>query len=338
MISLPPGLTPSRLLCYEELPSFTFIEELLQNSRSLREEGRLSEAESHALDAREASRKLGYRVGYAAALLHMADVYRDGPRLSLAQTCYEEARQIFHRQPPRVQRHNEAAATYGLGLTHQSLGDDIDALNWYQTALDLFEKAREYWAERNEREESLICQRVQHKIKGLISIIVDERTPSSIPSLHPRLPIFPIWQLDGAEAPFVEHANLQRCVTVDRVLIDGIAYRLQQIPGQPGDLPVVGSGKVNYFALPVKDEWAVPGAQVDDYVLIRQQWWVNEERVGVVWEPGSGWMAVDFKRGSGGKVRSHPRSPKIIGGGEPAPVDPAGKAKGYIIALLKPDK
>ncbi|MBE9472776.1 MAG: hypothetical protein IMY75_11795, partial [Chloroflexi bacterium] len=70
---------------------------------------------------------------------------------------------------------------------------------------------------------------------------------------------------------------------------------------------------------------------VGDYVLIRQQWWIDEEKAGVVWEPGSGWVAVDFKRGHGGKIKIYPHSRKIIGG------DPAGKVKGYVIALLKPE-
>jgi hypothetical protein len=103
-------------------------------------------------------------------------------------------------------------------------------------------------------------------------------------------------------------------------------------------LPVIGTGKANYFALPVPEGgWAVPEARVGDYALIRQQWWIDEEKAGVVWEPGRGWVAVDFKRGHGGRIRFHRRPAKVIGGALPLPGDPAGKVKGYVIALLKPE-
>jgi hypothetical protein len=272
-------------------------------------------------------------VGYAAALLHLADVYREAGIPGPAQTNYEEAQQTFNRQPARVQRHNEAAATYGLGLTHQALGDAIEALSCYQTALDLFEVARKHWATLNDRARVKTCQQAQQWIVGLIARIMEERTGRPT-----RLPVFPIWRLDGAGAPFVESVNLQGHVTVDRVLINGTAYRLHPISGQPDGLPVIGTGKANYFALPVlEDEWAVPEARAGDYVLVRQQWLVDEGKAGVVWEPGSGWIAVDFKRGRDDKIRFYRRPAKVIGSAMPTPGDPAGKVKGYVIALLKPE-
>ena len=60
MINLPPQLTPSELLCCEDLPPF--IDELLQGSRSLRREGRLPEAERCVLDAMQASQKPGANI------------------------------------------------------------------------------------------------------------------------------------------------------------------------------------------------------------------------------------------------------------------------------------
>ena len=331
MTNLPPKLTPSELLDCEELPPF--IDELLRSSRSLRIEGRLTEAESRALDARDASKKSGYQAGYAAALLHLADVYREESRFSLARTCYEEAQQIFHRQLPHVQRHNEAAATHGLGLAHQTLGNAIEALSYYQAALDLFENAREYWASCNDIAQVQTCQQAQRWIEDQIAHIMDERIGRPIP-----LKIFPIWELGGAEAPFAKNAN-QKYVTVERVLINGVAYWLHPISDQANDLPVVGTGKVNYFALPVpEDMWAVPEARVGDYVLVRQQWWIGEEKTGVVWEPGEGWIAVEFQRGRDGKTRFYHHPPKIIGGATPTPGNPSGKVKGSIIALLKPEK
>jgi hypothetical protein len=270
-------------------------------------------------------------VGRAAALLHLADVYREECRPRPAQSCFEEARQIFRRQPPRIQRQNAAAATYGLGLTHQALGDDIEALSCYQTALDLFEKARKHWATRNDRAQIEICQQTQEWIKGLITRITDERTSGPPPHLR----VFPIWRPDGAGAPFVEDISLEGHVTADRVLIKGTAYRIHPLPGQAEDLPVVGTGKVNCFTLPVqRDEWPVPEARIGDYVLIHQIWLVDKEKVGVVWEPDSGWIAVDFKRGPDDEFRFHPRPVRVIGGRPPSG-DPTGRIKGYVIALLK---
>jgi len=329
MISIPPHLTPAALSWCDELSPP--IRDLLKEARDSGSKGEWTRAESCALDARAASRKSNDQVGYAAALLHLADVYREGDRPGPAQTSYEEAQQVFRRQAPRVQRQNEAAATYGLGLTHQALGDDIEALSCYQAALDLFERARKHWATRNDKAWVRTCQQARQWIEGLIAHIMEERT-----SRPTRLPVFPIWRLDGARAPFVENVNLQGYFTVDRVLINGAAYRLHPLPGQSADLPAVGAGKANYFTLPVpEDGWAVPEAQAGDYVLIRQQWWIDEEKAGVVWEPGSGWGAVDFKRGRDGRIRFYRRPAKVIGGALPPPGDPAGKVKGYVIALLK---
>ncbi|MDY6876956.1 MAG: tetratricopeptide repeat protein [Chloroflexota bacterium] len=331
MINVSPHPTPAGLSWCDELSPP--VRDLLKKALDSGSKGEWARAESCALDARDASEKSGDQVGYAAALLHLADVYREGDRPGPAQTYYEEAQTIFHRQPPRVQRQNEAAATYGLGLTHQALGDAIEALSCHQAALDLFEDARKHWATRNDKARVKACQQARQRIEGLITDIMEERT-----SRPARLPVFPIWRLDGAGAPFVESANLQGYFTVDRVLINGAAYRLHLLPGRSADLPAVGAGKVNHFALPVpEDGWAVPEARVGDYVLIRQQWWVDEEKAGVVWEPGSGWGAGDFKRGRDGRIRFHHRPPQVIGGAPSTPGDLTGKPKGYIIALLKPE-
>ena len=86
-----------------------------------------------------------------------------------------------------------------------------------------------------------------------------------------------------------------------------------------------------YFALPVqKDRLRISEGEEGDYVLIRQQWWADEERKGVVWESGRGWEAVDFTRGADGEVKFDNPARKVIG------EDPAGKLKGYVVSVLRP--
>jgi len=155
--------------------------------------------------------------------------------------------------------------------------------------------------------------------------------------------VFAIWRLDSAGTPFArgKDEDLQGYIMDDnRVLIKGTSYHLHPISAHSGSIPAISTGEVNYyFALPVpEDRWAVPETRTGDYVFIRQQWLVDEESMGVVWEPGSGWGAVDFRRECDDKVRFYHRYPKIIGGVKSKPGDPAGKVKGYIIALLKPEE
>lgn len=141
MINLPSKLTPSELLCYEELPPF--IDELLQGSRSLRREGRLPEAEHCALDGMQASQEPGANVSQAVALIHLADVHRDMGKLGPALADCQKAYRFFQRQPSHYQRHNEAVAAYALGLAHQLLGSEMDALKWYRKSGQLFERVKE---------------------------------------------------------------------------------------------------------------------------------------------------------------------------------------------------
>jgi hypothetical protein len=106
-------------------------------------------------------------------------------------------------------------------------------------------------------------------------------------------------------------------------------------PGHPDHIPALDADGTNYhFALPVrKDHWALPAARIGDYVFVRQQWSADEESVGVIWEPGLGWCAGDFRREPDGSIRFLHRPGKIIGGKH----DPTNSLKGYIIGLLSPE-
>jgi hypothetical protein len=176
------------------------------------------------------------------------------------------------------------------------------------------------------------CRRARRQIRKRTDQLIQESRAGH----PPQQAVFAIWQLDSADAPFTEHERLEGYIVGDnRVVIGESTYRLHS-----GKLPEDGTTTENYhFALPVSEtKWAVPGTQAGDYVFIRQQWQVDEEKMGVVWEPGDGWIAVGFKRGNDDKILFYPLRSAIIDGAKPTPGDPNGKVKGYITALLKPEK
>ncbi len=327
MINLPSQLTPSELLYCDKLHSP--IKGWLQTSRSLRKEGRLLEAERCALNAQDAC-KTGARIGLALAKLHLSDFYCEVGELGRAIEQCKQAYGILRGQPARIQRHNQAVAAYALGILHerQLFGDDKQALYWYQEALQQFEKAQEYWLEHKNISQFETCQRACLWIEERKKQIAYAQTDEQI-----KLTTLDIYQLHSTDVPFSRDSRLHGYITSDNhVLVNGTTYRLHS-----GTIPDISTnGAHYYFALPVpKKHWAVSDAQVGDYVLVRQQWRVEKERLGVVWEPGSGWCEVNFKCDNDGKMRFHHPHPQIIGDITP-PGDPRGKVKGYIIALLKP--
>jgi|YelNatPaOPRAMG01_1025707.scaffolds.fasta_scaffold17192_3 tetratricopeptide (TPR) repeat protein len=163
MIHLPPQLTPSAMLWCEDLPEF--VQGLLQGSRLLRREGQLQEAERCAQDAIEAARKARVHAGHGVALIHRADVYIEMGKPGPALTDYQNAHRIFRQQPSWYHHHNEAIAAYAMGLVHQLIGNEIDALRWYQEADTLLEKVKEHWAALRALGWLDSCTRVQRLIE-----------------------------------------------------------------------------------------------------------------------------------------------------------------------------
>ncbi len=335
MIGIPYEFAPSSLVHYEQVS--LDVQVLLKDSRTFRLKREWMRAERCALDAQDICKDAIAHVGLAVAQLYLVDVYREVGELGRAMEQCKEAYQTLERQPARVQRHNEAVAAYALGLLHELrlFGGGTQALHWYRKALQQFKVAQEHWAALNNRSQFKTCQRVCQWIEKRKDQIVDIHTGEQV-----GLSVFDIWRLDSADAPFAGDDGLHGHITDDdHVSINGIIYRLHS-----GSLPRIGAdGAHYYFALPVpENHWAVSEAQVGDYVLVRQQWWLDkeqaeEDRPGVVWEPGNGWVEVNFKRGRDGKIRSHYPHPRIIGNITP-PGDPAGRMKGYITALLKPER
>ena len=325
MINLPSKLTPSELLYCEELP--TFIDELLQSSRSRRREGRLSEAERCALDVVEVSQEPGTIVSQAVALIHLADVHREMGKLGPALANCQKARPIFQRQPSRDQRHNEAVAAYALGLAHQLLGSEVDALRWYREAGQLFERAREDWATVNDLAQVETCTRVKHWVETLSKYLTAVRTRPGV-SLSNRIWV-PITLSESKEPGFaMAELEIDKYTIERRLTVNGKSFRVQPLKGNRRISLAAG---VECYGLEIPDaaraSW---GASKGDYALVVRGKDADREGPGVL-ETLSGPEFGNFARGADGKINFIRTDAKVIGGediGEDLQV-------GYITALLK---
>jgi len=326
MINLPPRLTPSELLCCEELP--LFIDELLQGSRARRKEGGLREAERCALDVIEASQEPEAIVSRGMALLHLADAHREMGKLGPALTDCQRAYPIFQRQLFRCQRHNAAVAAYALGLVHQLLGNEMDALKWYREADQLFDRIRSEWAAVNAPAHVGTCVRIRRWMKTLSEYLTALRTrPDVNPVTRIWVPIMPA-DVDAGEFAIAEldidKYTVGRQLTVNGRVFD--AYRLR------GNHLVVMEPGAEYYALEIPREVCESlGADEGDYALVRREKNADEEGPGVLETPG-GPTFGDFERDDDGNVNFVRRDARVIGGddiGEDLQV-------GYIAGLLKP--
>ena len=324
MIGVPAELAPSSLLYEEQVPRV--VQLLLNASRTSRLRQEWKQSEQYALDALVLCRETGIHVGLALVRIYLADFYGDVGELGQALEQCEEAYQVLQRQPVRAQRHNAALAAYGLGILNGlRLSGNVRALNWYQKAIEWLEGAQEYWATINATSQIKICRRVRQEIDRRRELTIARSRTGQ----HLQEAVFTIWQLDSESTPFPKPNGPQGYVIGDgRVLIDGIPY-------QPR--PAINTDETNYcFALPVpQSRWTVPGARPGDYVFVRHQWQIDEEKMGVVWERGNGWVAVGFKRRPDDRIDFFHFQKEIIGGLKPPPGDPSGKMKGTITAILK---
>lgn len=331
MIGIPTEFAPSALLYYDQGPAP--VQTLLEKTRAFQRRREWSQAERCAVDARGLCRENFDHPGTAAAQLHLAEIYGEVGELGQAIEQSLAAYELLSRQPAQVQRHNEAIAAYTLGILCERRLFDSErrALYWYQKALQQFQEAQEYWASRNERSQFELCQRIREWIENRCRQIVERR------SSHPLWQAaFDIWRLESAETPFTRNGALRGYIISDRrIWVAGTPFKLRS-----GKLPRPDDGERYYhFGVSVlKDQWAILESQAGDLALIRQQWRVDQERMGIVWQPGDGWVAVGFKRGRDGKIRFYPRHPETIGELKSTPGDPEGKLKGYIVALLKPEE
>lgn len=325
MIDLPEELTPSELLCREGVTPF--IDKLLEGSRYLCAQGNWLEAERCVLEAVEASQEADARINRGTALVCLGDVCREMRKLGPALAHYREAHRIFQHQPSHRQRHNEAVAAYALGLMHQLLGGDTEALNWYQESSELLEKAKENWVAVNALDQVDACTRAQWWMEALTEYLTAALTREEVDfSTRIWVPII-LWEKAGS--------------VVEQLRIDRLDHELTA---------TFKSFRVH----PLREEWDIslrPAAQYDAQVIPDQirsglnageqdhalvEWGERPSQVDLAETERLGESNIgDFVRDDNGRVfvvRSGPVRPIIIGDRDRGDQTRAG----YIPALLRP--
>lgn len=326
MISLPLSLTPSELLCCEELPPF--IARLVQSVRSFRVEGRLSEAERCALDALEGSQEPGTNVSRAVALIHLGDVHRDMDKLGPALTDYRGAYRIFQRQSSSYQRHNEAVAAYALGLVHQLLGDNMDALNWYQQSVELFDRVKEHWAAVNALAQVKTCTLLQRWMETLREYLTAARTRVDAgASGHIRVPVIP--SRDDEDGFAMAELEIDEFMVGRQLTVDGDSFRVQPLKGTQR-ISLTPDAQCYALEVPHEAREAL-GAHEGDYALIIRGDAADREGPGVL-ETLGGLEFGNFERDDESKIKFIGlKTALVIGEDEIG----EGFQVGYIVGLLK---
>jgi hypothetical protein len=300
----------------------------LQGARSLRAEGNLAKAERCALDAMVAGQEPGGNVSQAVALIHLADIQRDTGKLGPSLTSCQKAYRIFQRQASRYQRHNEAVSAYALGLTHQLLGSEMEALKWYQTADQLFERVKEDWATVNALTHIEDCARIQHWMKTLSDHLTAVRTrPDANFATRIWVPIIPPGV--GGNGFAIAELEINEYTIGRRTMVDGESFRVQSLRGTRSISLMPG---LDYYALKVPESAHRPlGASEGDYALVVRKKSPDREGPGVL-DGLSGPEFGNFKRDESGTINFVRANAEVIGGediGEDLQV-------GYVTALLKP--
>lgn len=331
-------LIPSTLLYYEQIP--LEVQRLLRQAVTSLKKGHWRWAEGCAKDAHDICKHTNAYAALAVSHICLADVYREVGELGKAMALCEEAYRIFHSQSPRAQRHNEAIAAYAQGLLHEVLpfGDDMQAVQWYSKALDLFEKAQEHWAACRNDKRFRACQRASGHIR---------RRKKGIMKAHAA-------GGPGSDALDILATESRQCIGRGQILGDN---RVKIDEGifclHSGMLPNREDAASSYcFLLPVGDGMCTfPAAEDGDYAVVRLRWHLDATEPETVWIPGVVWGSEDmweigdFTFDPEGRIYFYPCASKarVIGGrplqvkGGP-PKDPRQDIKGRIIGLLKPEE
>lgn len=298
MIYLTDELLPSNLFHCDDLREP--VRRLLERARQYQERGDLVEAERCAQAARTSSQETrgqieppGTRVEQAAALLHLTDIYRQmgrpGPALRFAHEAYD----ILRRQPGLAQRDSEALAAYSLGLIHHLLGNDVQALNWYQTASRLTALAQEYWSAQRESERLRLCIRLRQWLANLEDTLTDTAEAGGLHSI-----IIPTQVIGGSGSFFI--AQVGGYILGQRLSIGNQLFQVE--PYADDYVALLEGEEYQVFEVPAA-ACAQLGAQKGDYVLGRRMREV---------EPGAPYYVVDAASGP------------LFGRFEADPTDPAG--------------
>ncbi len=330
MIRLPQELTPSELLCRVELPSF--VNELLRRVRHLRRQGRLSEAIQNAQAVVTKTQEPGQWIGLALALIHLADIHHDVGKLGPALAGYQRAYRLLQQKTSRCQRHNEAVVTYALGLVHQSLGSEIDALQWYEEADQRFEEVIREWATVNATDRIEACIRIRQWVETLREYLT--RTGARIgvsPITHVCIPVV-LWKTKGGFA--VAEVEVDRFVLERESRLQlRFAEHTLRTRRLKGTQRVYLEPDGEYYVMEVPPEAQESlGANEGDYALIKRESGVEQEGYAIL-ETADGPAFGKFEIDETGEVVFVGANATILGGAEIGD----DVQIGYIAALLKTD-
>ena len=328
MIILLPHLVPSELLYYNE--QSPFVNELLRNSCSHRQDGLFSDAVQFAQRALSNSLEARDHVSQGAAWVCLADVHREMGKLGPALDYCQKAQRIFSRQPSRYQRHNESVAVYALGLAHHLLGNDVDALKWYQMACKQFEKARQEWTAVNASHRVEDCDSVLSWLEILTKNLIADQSSSNA-NLSTRIQV-PIVRSNGERGRFaIVEMAIDRYRVGRELTINGDSFRLQSVKGNRRITLEPGA---ECYALEIPDEACESlEAGAGDYALVIRGKDADKEGPGVL-ETLSGTEFGDFKRDEEGNINFVTFKAAVFLGSDEIADD---FEVGYIAALLKRD-
>jgi hypothetical protein len=322
MIKLPAQLTPSELLCCEDLSPF--IGSLLEGSCALRSQGKWGEAERCVLHAVEASQEVGAPLNRAVALVHLGDIHCAMGKLGPALIDYRRAQRVFGWQAACRQRHNEAVSSYALGLVHHLLGSEMDALKWYDKSTELVGSAKAHWTTVNALARVDACSRLERFMEILSNHVTRGMTHSETDRS------FEVW--------------------VPVVLVERSGSIVERLELHEQDSQLVG--QINRFRVhPLEQGWTIqvdPGSRYGaqempeevrrtlhagqyDHALIQWEEPVDQQRRERLDELGQSHLG-GFLRDVHGRIYVTRPGPRIIGGrGESGDVQ-----VGHVAALLKP--
>lgn len=190
MIPLPPLFIPSSLLYQADLTSRTIM--LLRACSQIRAQSRWREVKGLTSEAEELL-KGGDLINGAILLLNLGDQCLKMGKLSPAGQYYERARRLFsQRDFEPEQLYNEGVAAYALGLVEQFSGNEEKALDHYEQARELLERAQRRWLRAGNQQLRQQCEDVLALIEKLKKHIFSVRYSGGTTALpylllHPEM-------------------------------------------------------------------------------------------------------------------------------------------------------
>lgn len=186
MRGIPKEAQPSSLL---------WKEEMCQSARELRENCcRFTATDRRLLEkwVRDAEQLLfsAQPNDYAIILICLADRYHRLDMFSRALDLAKKAEGCFCPYPETKHQHNCAVALYAIGLAYQRLDDEVNALRYYDKAIEEFKKTKDMWKREHEKGMISQCDIARHWLRELREHLMNARTRWR-PHDKVPLPVFP---------------------------------------------------------------------------------------------------------------------------------------------------